>query len=451
MSGKKVPLIGKLGFAAGGGINAVGNFFHISILMIFFTDVVGLPAAGVGIMMLIARVWDAVNDPMFGVFIDRTHTPSGKTKPWIVWGGLAMCVFTALMFSVPSYAPSWKMGWAYCTYIGFGMAYTSCILGVFTLTSRVTADPAERVSISAWYTGGNALLGALLGIFGIQLIRRLGSCGEACGYSRFALMGGVLIFVLAFVVAKTNRELALIETTEKKSLPRTIRNLFQNKPLLVIITVTMLLVTGNCVSNGALLYYVTYNLKNEGLFSALAPMAYIGSALSCLVASWTVKKLGKRKALLILLSVCLACYLIRFLTHDATISIILITNAIFSFTSALYMVIYLPMLLDAVDYGEYFTGERDDAVVMSTDTFQQKLGMGIASAITGFVLDASGYIPNAVQQPQTAINGIYACTVTIPLVLYAAAFVLLLFYRLSDSKMEEIHGELAGRHGNLRR
>lgn len=415
--------------------------------MIFLTDVVGLNAAAVGVMMLVARIWDAINDPMCGVLIDRTHTSSGKTRPWIIWGGAAMCIFSALMFYAPNFGSGGKLAWAYFSYIGFGMSYTACILGVFALTSRVTADSSERVSISAWYTGGTAVLGTLLGVFGIELINRLGGSSAASGYFRFAMLGGAAIFIFSLLCTKTNTELKINEGTQKKSLKRTIKNVFKNKPLLIIVSVTMLLVTGNCVSNGALLYYVIYNLRDEKLFSVLAPMAYIGSGLSCLLVSWTVKKFGKRRSLIALMVVCVGCYLVRFVTRDSTIAIILVMNAIFSFASALYMVIYLPMLLEAVDYGEYLTGERDDAVVMSADTFQQKLGMGLASAITGFVLEATGYVPNAPQQAQSALDGIFACTVTIPLVLYVVGLVLLLFYRLNDSKMLEIQEELAHRHG----
>lgn len=445
MSENRVPLKGRLGFAAGGGINAVGNFFHLSLLMIFLTDVVGIRATAVGIMMLVARIWDAVNDPAFGILIDRTHTPSGKTRPWIVWGGAAMCVFSALMFFTPAARDGGKLAWSYFSYIGFGMAYTACILAVFALTSRVTSQASERVAISAWYTGGNALIGTLLGVFGIRLITRLAGGSEARGYFLFAVMGGMLIFILALICTETNRELSLPETSEKRSLARTAKNIFNNKPLLIVITVAMLLVTGNCVSNGTLLYYVTYNLRDVELYSALAPMAYIGSALSCLTASWTVKRFGKRRSMIVLLGVCVCCYLVRFITRDATMGIILVMNAIFSFTSALYMVIYMPALLEAVDYGEYLTGERDDAVIMSTDTFQQKLGMGLASAITGFILDATGYVPNLEQQGQAALDGIFACTVTIPLALYAVALVLLMFYKISDRQMETVRRELERR------
>ena len=210
----------------------------------------------------------------------------------------------------------------------------------------------------------------------------------------------------------------------------------------------MLLVTGNCISNGALLYYVTYNLKNDKLFSILAPMAYIGMALSSFAAGWFAKHVGKRKSLLLLLCICIACYVVRFLTHDSSLTAMFILNAVFSFCSALYMVIYLPMIVDMIDYGEYITGERDDAVIMAADTFQQKMGMGIASAVTGFILDTSGYIPNAVEQQSHALNGIFACTVTIPLALYIAAILLLSFYKMTDKELEHIREELKKRRSS---
>lgn len=443
-----LPLKGKLGFAAGGGINAIGNFLHLSLLMIFLTDVVGINAAAVGVMMLIARIWDAINDPMCGLLIDRSHGRNGKTRPWITAGGACMAVFCVLMFYSPNSGSGGKLAWSYFSYIGFGMSYTACILAVFTLTSRVTLSPVERVSVSAWYNWGNALTGTILGIFGLTVIKSLSSVSISGGYLKFAAICGAFVLMLSLCCTYSNTELKIESATQKKSIKRTLKNVLKNRPLLIIVAVAMLLVTGNCISNGALLYYVTYNLKDDKLFSILAPMAYVGMALSSFAAGWFAKRVGKRKSLLLLLCICIACYVVRFLTHDSSLIAMFVLNAVFSFCSALYMVIYLPMIVDMIDYGEYITGERDDAVIMAADTFQQKMGMGIASAVTGFILDSAGYIPNAAEQQSSALNGIFACTVTIPLALYIAALVLLLFYKMTDKELDRIREELNERRSS---
>ena len=443
-----LPLKGKLGFAAGGGINAIGNFLHLSLLMIFLTDVVGINAAAVGVMMLIARIWDAINDPMCGLLIDRSHGRNGKTRPWITAGGACMAVFCVLMFYSPNSGSGGKLAWSYFSYIGFGMSYTACILAVFTLTSRVTLSPVERVSVSAWYNWGNALTGTILGIFGLTVIKSLSGVSISGGYLKFAAICGAFVLILSLCCTYSNTELKIESATQKKSIKRTLKNVLKNRPLLIIVAVAMLLVTGNCISNGALLYYVTYNLKDDKLFSILAPMAYVGMALSSFAAGWFAKRVGKRKSLLLLLCICIACYVVRFLTHDSSLIAMFVLNAVFSFCSALYMVIYLPMIVDMIDYGEYITGERDDAVIMAADTFQQKMGMGIASAVTGFILDSAGYIPNAAEQQSSALNGIFACTVTIPLVLYIAALVLLLFYKMTDKELDRIREELNERRSS---
>ena len=359
-----------------------------------------------------------------------------------------MAVFCVLMFYSPNSGSGGKLAWSYFSYIGFGMSYTACILAVFTLTSRVTLSPVERVSVSAWYNWGNALTGTILGIFGLTVIKSLSGVSISGGYLKFAAICGAFVLILSLCCTYSNTELKIESATQKKSIKRTLKNVLKNRPLLIIVAVAMLLVTGNCISNGALLYYVTYNLKNDKLFSILAPMAYVGMALSSFAAGWFAKRVGKRKSLLLLLCICIACYVVRFLTHDSSLIAMFVLNAVFSFCSALYMVIYLPMIVDMIDYGEYITGERDDAVIMAADTFQQKMGMGIASAVTGFILDSAGYIPNAAEQQSSALNGIFACTVTIPLVLYIAALVLLLFYKMTDKELDRIREELNERRSS---
>lgn len=110
-----------------------------SVIMYYFTDVLGISAAAAGTLLLVARVWDGINDPMMGMIVDRTRSCWGKCRPYILVGGVLLSVFTFLLFTNPGIqSESGKLAWAYFTYIGFGMTYTMFCMSLKVLVSRLT-------------------------------------------------------------------------------------------------------------------------------------------------------------------------------------------------------------------------------------------------------------------------------------------------------------------------
>lgn len=445
----KLSLSQKLSVAGSGSVQAFGIFFNLSILMYFFTDVLYIDARLVGILIFIERIFDAVNDPFFGHLIDRTAEKEKNMHRWIIYSGLALGIFIVLMYSKPEFGYPGGMpttigiAFTYIAYLGFGIAYTTSILSVLTLISRITYSPDTKIVASAFNRVGYAVFGILIGFFALPVIEHFGKQNTAHGYFAAAVIGAVIVAASSIFVSAANKKI-IVKTEEKlkKSFLRSIKNILKNKPLIIIVTVALLLVTGSALSNGALLYYLTYNIQRVDLFSYIAPLLYASTLISSILLPFIIKKFGKRKSMFVSLAIAIACYAVRYITHDGTISILLITNIIFNLFSGLYMTIYMPVLFDIIDYGEYLTGERDDGLALSLDTFMQKLGMGFGAGIMGIILGSYNYVPNAETQTAEVIKGIFNCTVTYPLVLFAAALILLLFYKLKDNEIERIQKEL---------
>ena len=123
-----------------------------SYLLVFYTDVFGISAAAVGTLMALSRVWDAINDPMMGVIVDkRKRTKDGKFRPYLKYMGIPLGIFTILTFLViPNMPQGMKLPYAYITYIGFGMAYTAINIPYGSLASVMTNDPVQRTELSTW-------------------------------------------------------------------------------------------------------------------------------------------------------------------------------------------------------------------------------------------------------------------------------------------------------------
>lgn len=447
MNNKMISFKGKLGIGLAGGANAIGLYFNLILVMMFLTDVVGISPAVVGMMLLITRVIDAINDPICGVLIDKSSYKGIKSGRWIVYGAVIMSLSMALLYYVPDLSPKGKTLWSFITYILFGGAYTANVLGVMTLMARVTNDNIEKVSISSWNQAGYSIIGGLFSMIGMPFINNIAGGNIKLGYFFFAILSSIFIIIFSIYCDKHNVEKVLpaYDYQTNKSLKDTRRNLTKNKSFWIMLMIFMLLSTGSGMSASALLYYIEYNLARTDLFPVLMPMAYIGGILACVLAKPFVKLIGKHRSLQAMLGFSVIAYGLRWISNDSSISLMIGLSLVFSVASSLYLLLSMPMLMDIVDYGEYLTGDRDDAVIMSASTFSQKFGMGVSAAILGFILEFNGYVANAPKQTAKALEAIFQCTVTIPTILFFIAFCLMFAYKLTDERMIEIQQKLEER------
>lgn len=116
-------------------------------LLYFYTNVMGISGKAAGTLMLVARIWDAINDPVMGIVIDNTHSKHGKCRPYLLYCAVPAGLFLFLTFATPDLSNTAKLVWAYVTYIGQGMLYTATGISYTSLISRITSDPIERVGL----------------------------------------------------------------------------------------------------------------------------------------------------------------------------------------------------------------------------------------------------------------------------------------------------------------
>ena len=165
----------------------------LQFLMIFYTDVVGLPAAAVGTLFLVARIWDAINDPIMGILVDRIHFKSGRFKPWISIAVFLLPLATILLFQNIGDTISTKLIYAYATYILWGMLYTVSDIPIFALATVMSDDEGERVNIIA--IGRLAAgIGALVGVVIIAPL------SQSIGWSFASIVIAVIAFLLMLPV-----------------------------------------------------------------------------------------------------------------------------------------------------------------------------------------------------------------------------------------------------------
>ena len=278
---------------------AVGDFginlyfmSALTFLLFFYTEVYGLSAAVAGGVFLVARVVDAVTDPIMGFVADRTRSRWGRFRPYVLYGPVPLGLITVAMFTVPGFGDFGKVVWAYVTYTLFGIVYTVVTIPYAAMTAVMTDDYQERtrlttLRIGCAFGGGIAVSAGLA-----QLVDWLG--GGANGFQAAMILFSVVATALLWVTfAGTEERIAPARSAHKLSLADGARALAANPPLIVVVLLFTLGMLAFTVRMTAAPYYFKYNMGREDLlslyFAVTLPVMYLG----LVAVPWLSRRFGK--------------------------------------------------------------------------------------------------------------------------------------------------------------
>lgn len=409
---------------AGLGQNMVYNY-TTAYIMVFYTDVVKLLPAAVGTLMLIARIFDAVNDPIMGMIIDRTSTKKGKLIPYLRVIPIPMAVFTLLVFFVPDMSYTIRLLYAYVSFILWDLMYTISDVPYWGLSVAITSDPNERLKL-------------------ISLARILCNIGLAISIVIPPLMisyfggGSFAYFITAVAMALTGSLLfslvglyAKERTTLEKQESAPLRILLKNKPLLYL-QLSRFLQAFRMVIATAGLYFAKYNMKDEAAFSILGGLLIAAMILAMLVTPFLKKLFSKKQLYNYSLLLGFASHMLMFILGFEN----MIINYILLFISGLSLglndVITYTLVGDCVDYCEYQTGIRTEGLSFSLHTFTTKLQSAFGLFWIGIILTQVGFVENSVQSSQT-LNGIFSLISLYPAIASLLAIIPMFWFKFSES------------------
>ena len=441
---KTVPTKEKLAYGFGClGQNMIYTFMG-SFLLYFYTDIFGLLPAAAGLLLLIARIWDAVNDPMMGMIVDRTHTRWGKFRPYLLFTPFLFAALGVLCFLAPELSPTGKLIYAYITYIAFGMVYTASDVPYWALSGAITVDPQERNKVVVFprFVGTVGAAAATVGTLPlIYLFRNIFGGNIVRGYQMTALVYGIITiitFLVAFVFVK---ERVVAKDQEHASLRDTLRTFSQNTPLLLIIIAGFFTGVAQTAKLQGLIYYARYNLANEGLYTILVGVNIPFILLGIVLVPMFTKRFGKKHVYIGSSVIFALSSLGFFLSGWNNFLLILFWNCLGSLGMAVPMVIQTSMIADTIEYAELKTGKRSEGTIFSSQTFLAKLTAAAASGILGFSLTFMGF-KAGITQSQNVLMGIHSITALIPFFGSVFGIIPILFYTLTESRHAEIVAEL---------
>lgn len=439
----------KLGYLFGDFGN---DFFFLlvsSFLMVYYTDVYGISAGFVGVLFLIARLWDAVADVTWGRFVDtRKPGKNGKFRPWIFRMSFPLVFTGVLMFvHIPGMSTGFYEAYAFVTYIVWGTLYSTVNIPYGSMASVITNDPVERASLSTYRTIGATLAGLIINAVG-PLIVFVDNKADADRFFMAAILFGLLSIAcyMACYKLSTERIVAPAGTTEKMDLKKTMKGLIKNKPLIAILFVSLMFMM-NMMMIGAVNVYL---FKDYFSSASTLSLISIGQTAAVLLVAPFVKtlttKFGKKEMSIVGLTIASAAYFVLFFLKDIDAMTFVYIAFVGNIGYALFNTVIWAFVTDVIDYQEYLTGLREDGTVYSVYSFARKVGQAIAGGIGGFALAAVGYDSTREIQTQEALNGIHTLATLIPAVVYLACLLILVFfYPLTKKRLAEMVENLAAK------
>lgn len=436
------------------GVGALGKDLCYAMittfLMIYFTDTVGLNPLFVGNLFLVARVWDAVNDPMMGFMVDNTRTRWGKFRPWILIGTLLNAAIMVFMFRSPDLEGAGLYAYYAVMYILWGMTYTVMDIPYWSMLPSLSSTQKERESMSVIPRIFASSAWLLMGAFGIALRNRLGNGDEAKGYASLSVLISVvfiatILITVIFVKDRSSLEAAEGKKAERISLKEAIHVITANDQLKVYIGVVLAYNMLVQLAGGMAMYYFKYVTGDEALFPYFTTAASFAEIIA-LFAFPVLSRFMSKKQVFAIASFTPAVGLIALLAFGfvapTNIPLIIVCGLLFKFGSGLTLGATTVMLADVIDYGEVKLGTRNESIVASFQTLLVKTASAVAGWLIGVGLAVVGYVKNVPQTPET-IMGMRVLMGVIPSIVTVLAFVIYVKgYKLDGSFMENITKQL---------
>lgn len=399
----------------------------------FLTDI-GITAAMAGTILLVPKLWDAVNDMLFGYLIDRSRFKSGqKFIPWVKIGVTAIGITTVALFAIPdSLDRAWKIAWFLVAYIVFDISYTILDAPAYAVTTVMTSDVQERTSIIA---GGKlwAMVGGVVATLLVPMIRPILGWFVACVV--FVVVSVLMMIPMLFFVKERH---ANVETVEENPSFKEMLVYLKNNRYLFVSLIAMLLLGVASLEQKMAIYMGRICLGQEGTATLVAGGAAISVILVSAIVPLLSRKWDKFYVLCGGMVFTIIMNIVAFFVGYKSLAMAIVVTMLKCAGLGFWSVVIYMLIADTVEYGTYKTGTRAAGISFSLQTFVAKLKNGLIGSVVLFSLANIGFIEGeGVVQPEGVADGVWALFCLIPAVGFLIALVILwFFYKLRTKDVQ---------------
>lgn len=449
---------GKKQFAAYG-LGAVGKdmvyALSASYIMYYYQDILGLSATFVGFILMIARVFDAANDPFMGVVVAKTNSRWGKFRPWLFTGTILNAFVLYALFAAPAVSGKALMIYFAVMYILWGMTYTMMDIPFWSMIPAVTSTAKDRENLSVVGRTCAGVGYALINVFTVMAVSKLGGGIERTGFRLFALIIAILFVIFILFTCFTIRE-QKEENMQTTSVKEMFKALFNNDQAIVTVVTIVLINSALYITSNLLIYFFKYDIGGTTWKDAYTLFTSVGgiSQILGMMAVYPILRSKLSNTIIFKLGLCLAIFGYAFLLalcllgYSSVLTMLMVPGVMIFVANGILTVLTTVFLANTVDYGEVKTGHREESVIFSMQTFVVKAASGLAVFITGVSLDLIGLtskdgLGEGMPTFSSPLLGLRLLMTILPMI--GLVLALVLFTRkfiLTDEKAEQIRKQL---------
>ncbi len=441
----------KLGYALGDTGGCLTFAVIGSFLQMFYTDVLYLDSKKIMMLLIIARLWDAMNDPMWGAFVDsRRPSKKGKFLPYIRWGSIPLAISGILVFlKIPGLSEGQYLAYAYVTYILYGMMYTVVTIPYGSLASVVTTDELERSSLSMFRSIGAGLGGLpgqiILPLFVYTTVTAADGAVKKVLDGDRLLLGISVLAILSvgvyFVCTALSKErVKTLPTAEKSNPKRTIKYLIKNRPFIALCIASMFLLATQQYTQTLYNYLFKDYFKQPELYALVTVITYLPMALLLPFMQKLVRRFGKKEICAFGMCVATLANLALLVLKTHSVAVFFALSFVAGFGMMFFILEIWALATDVIDYQEKLSGQRDEGTSYAFFSFTRKLGQTVSGVLGTGVLSLIGYDAKAITAE--TVSKMYTVSAAVPaLTCFIMALSLGVFYNLGKEKLKEVYGD----------
>ncbi len=449
-----ITLKEKIGYGFGDFASSMFWKLFSMFLMIYYTDVFGLTPASVGLMFLLTRIWDSINDPIMGIICDRTTTKYGKFRPYLLWMAVPFALIGILTFVGPDLGDTGKLVYAYLTYTLMMMAYTAVNVPYSSLLGVMSSKAEDRNTLATFRFIGAFAGGIFVTSTASYFINTFKDSGanDARGYLYTVSIYAILAAILFVVTFKWTKERVEPQKKEPSSLKEDLKDLSKNVSWFIMIGAGVATLIFNSLRDGSMMYYFKYYIKDqdvpwfgetgwESLAATYMTMWLIANIIGVVLATPAAKVIGKKSTFILAMLIAAVTSIILYWIDPSQIILIYVLNVIIGIAAGIVLPLIWSMYADISDFSEWKNGRRATGLIFSSSSMSQKMGWTLGGAIAGGILATYGFEAN-VEQSAESIKGIRLMLSVYPGLGALLSVCFMYFYKLDDTFMKKIAEEL---------
>lgn len=419
----------------------VGAYFAI-----FLTDVVGISPGIAAAAIFIGRSWDYINDPLMGHLSDRARTRWGRRRPFLLFGALPFALAFTLLWWRPPLESATALGVYYAlAYVLYDAAATLVYMPYFALTPELTLDYDERTALTSYRMFFSIVASLVAFTLPLSIIGTFSPENAPRVLAMGAIFGLLSALPLWLTFVGTRERHAYMEQA-KPSLIRSLQAAMRNRPFVFSMVMFLLTWVAVDVVQSILLFFIKYQVRREAESDLIMGAIFVTAMLALPLWERASRRWNKRWAFIIGTAFWAAVQLVLIgLTASTGMAVLLLLCVMAGIGVSAVHVLPWAIIPDAIEWGEWQTGERHEGMFYSLVTLVKKVASSLAIPLALLLLEATGYVPNAAQQPPSALMGIRILMGPIPATLLCLGILFAILYPLSRERYAQVVQDLESR------